>query len=366
MKFPNYNTAMTASAVPPTTVARRGFLRQPRLRQFVLDAVSTRPVVAALELITGPLVSALMLHRFADAGAGNDGAEPARIAEMLRTLRRGGVTFVSLAQILDAVAHGERLPSRAVILTVDDGYRDILTTGAPVMLDAGVPFTLFVTTGFVDQAQWMWWDRVHTMITRARPRDIVLESHGFHISARWTAETAALEARRVILSMEFLPGHVRVGLIAHLASHLEVDLAIPPEPAYAACTWDEVRQLAAAGVEIAPHTVTHPVLSRVSDEDARFEIATSWRRLQHEVPNATPIFCYPNGTSAAWGPREARMVEEAGMTAAVSAESGYLNRAYASRGAFAVPRFPCDGDVADVMQLVSGLWKLRFPYEARR
>jgi peptidoglycan/xylan/chitin deacetylase (PgdA/CDA1 family) len=349
-----------------TNLDKRGIPQKPRFRQLVLDAVSTRPVVAALELITGPLVSALMLHRFADANAGNDGADARQIAEMLRTLRRGGVTFVSLAEILDAVANGDRLPSRAVIITVDDGYRDILTIGAPVMLDAGVPFTLFVTTAFVDQAQWMWWDRVHAMIVGAPAREVVLESHGFHIAAHWTRETAAAEARRIILSMEFLPGPVRLGLIAHLASILGERLDTRPDAAYAAITWDEVRQLASAGVEIAPHTVTHPVLSRVSDAQAQDEIATSWRRVQDEVPGATPIFCYPNGTAAAWGPREVRYVREAGMTAAVSAETGYLNRAYASRGAYAVPRFPCDGDAADVMQLVSGLWKLRFPHEAGR
>src|SRR5438309_2356455 len=56
------------------------------------------------------------------------------------------------------------LPADAVAVTFDDGYRDNLVNAKPVLARYGVPATLFLATGFVDQDAPFWWDELATMI----------------------------------------------------------------------------------------------------------------------------------------------------------------------------------------------------------
>jgi len=59
-----------------------------------------------------------------------------------------------LAGRLDAVdLDAGIVTGRGLAITFDDGYRDTLTVAAPLLLDAKLPFTVFVTPGFVTSGQ---------------------------------------------------------------------------------------------------------------------------------------------------------------------------------------------------------------------
>lgn len=68
-------------------------------------------------------------------------------------------------RIDDYRAHGwqfvpiDALPKhgRWVCLTFDDGYQDTYTLAYPLLKHLGVPFTVYVATGFVDNRLPMWW-----------------------------------------------------------------------------------------------------------------------------------------------------------------------------------------------------------------
>jgi len=58
-------------------------------------------------------------------------------------------TPMTLQEGMDRVRAGT-LPSRAVAITFDDGYRDNATEALPVLQHHRVPATFFVSTGFLD------------------------------------------------------------------------------------------------------------------------------------------------------------------------------------------------------------------------
>ncbi len=57
---------------------------------------------------------------------------------------------VSLPQMMSWFLHGTPLPSRAVAITFDDGYQDVLRHAAPILATHGVVGTAFVITGLLD------------------------------------------------------------------------------------------------------------------------------------------------------------------------------------------------------------------------
>jgi hypothetical protein len=64
---------------------------------------------------------------------------------------------------------------------------------------------------------------------------------------------------------------------------------------YGFLDWDEVRRLQSCGFEIASHTVTHPILSRLQPAQLDFELTESKARIEREVEAECPWIVYPNG-----------------------------------------------------------------------
>lgn len=89
--------------------------------------------------------------------------------------------------------------------------------------------------------------------------------------------------------------------------------AYPIEPWARILTTDELRQVAAAGVEIGAHTVTHPDLTNVSFADAVRELAESKRALEDVVEAPVEIAAYPYGHAS---PETHAAAREAGFRAA--------------------------------------------------
>jgi len=60
-------------------------------------------------------------------------------------------------------------------------------------------------------------------------------------------------------------------------------------------TWDQVREMAAAGIEIGSHSVTHPDLRQLSGSHLEQEISGSRKTLEEQLGMPVLFFCYPGG-----------------------------------------------------------------------
>lgn len=98
-------------------------------------------------------------------------------------------------------------------------------------------------------------------------------------------------------------------------------------------SWDQIRELKAAGVTIGNHTVSHGHMVDATPAENAAEIERASARFKTELGEAPTLFAYPYGEYAN-APRET--VERAGFKAAFGQHSGV-----ASRGAdrFTLPRF---------------------------
>ena len=85
--------------------------------------------------------------------------DPANFTAELAALHRAGYHTISEAQLFDSLYHGAALPSKPVIISVDDGYIDDLRTILPDLERWHLVATFFVITGrtqepgFLDAAQ---------------------------------------------------------------------------------------------------------------------------------------------------------------------------------------------------------------------
>ena len=87
-------------------------------------------------------------------------------------------------------------------------------------------------------------------------------------------------------------------------------------------SWDEVKEMSESGIDFGAHTVTHPILTRVSLDQARFEISQSKKDIEKRLDKPVDTFCYPNGKSSDFNKNLMDLLKEIGFTCAVTTNPG--------------------------------------------
>ena len=84
-------------------------------------------------------------------------------------------------------------------------------------------------------------------------------------------------------------------------------------------TWDEVRELAGAGLDIGSHTCSHPLLPELSLQEVMRELSESQAAVRARTQQSEVAFSYPFGQTSE---QISRMAESAGYTCAIAADCG--------------------------------------------
>lgn len=159
--------------------------------------------------------------------------ERARFARQLSYLRNLG-EFVSIDDAVSLLESSAPLDGRYFCITFDDGFRSCLDGAVPVLVDHGAPAAFFVPTQFIGT------------------------------SIRDDAE----------LIRSFYP-HGRI-LVEFLG-------------------WDDCRQMAAAGMTIGSHTVTHARLADLSADQVEHELRRSKQVIEQQMGVPCEHFAVPLG-----------------------------------------------------------------------
>jgi peptidoglycan/xylan/chitin deacetylase (PgdA/CDA1 family) len=73
--------------------------------------------------------------------------EPAMFARQMAWLDAHGYHAITQAQLYEALTNRRRLPARPVLITFDDGYRDVYEHAVPILARLDMPATAYVITG---------------------------------------------------------------------------------------------------------------------------------------------------------------------------------------------------------------------------
>ena len=305
----------------------------------------------------------LMLHRFRMPDHGVEGHDPALLRRVLATLHREGYAFRPIDELLADLLAGRTARAPAVAFTIDDGYLDQAEVAAPAFAEFGCPVTTFVTSGFLDRDLWFWWDRIDHVLRSTKRRSLRVAVGERQTRLEWSDERERLRVQSAFTeACKMVPDEMKLAAVDALAAAADVPLPATPPARYAPMSWADLRRCEDSGMTFGPHTVTHPVLSRTSDEQSHHELTESWRRLCEEARRPVPFFCYPNGRAVDFGAREIRTLLAMGMAGAVVGEPGYpwADRLHTDETArFRIPRFAYPESEDDCRQLAAGVERLK-------
>lgn len=226
---------------------------------------------------------------------------------------------------LDAFRAGAPLPSNPALITFDDGYLDNHDVALPILLRHHAKAVFFVATSYISKRRVFWWERVHYLVARATFARLSL-SYPERISLPLDgAEARVRTAATIIRVIKQRPGLDVERFLEEIARAAGVIWARDDERRIAdalVMTWDHVRGLHAAGMDVQSHTHGHRVLPTMSDEEAFEDLRTS--RVMLETALGAPVcaLAYPAGQGVAARPGLRKAVERAGYRLALTTRSG--------------------------------------------
>ncbi|MGH8581581.1 MAG: polysaccharide deacetylase family protein, partial [Gammaproteobacteria bacterium] len=196
----------------------------------------------------------------------------------------------------------------------------------PVLRKYGIPATIYVSLDYLDGKRSFWYERLEDLIdkTRAERLDMTAERLGrYDLVDAPSRQRAMVELNR---QLKLYPEARRERLLETMMQRLGVTEVNQLSPML---DWRMVREMAAQGVSIGSHTLSHVILSHESIARVRAELRDSRARLEGILNAEVTSFAYPNGNAAGFNAAVIAEVESAGYGQACTTIPG-INRAGAN------------------------------------
>lgn len=276
---------------------------------------------------------------------------PDFLERAILALRRNGHRFVALEDLPGHLASAD--PRPLACFTLDDGYRNNLEFALPIFERHRVPFTLFITAGYVDRTHTLWWETLADWLS-------LCGEIRFDFGAGEEAiATGSLVQKQA--AFDRIAAHIHGGEEARavaVLNHAAALHGIDPLAITDRLTLDEtgLRTLLESPLaSLGAHTSSHRALAHLSDGEARHEVLASAERVERIAGRRTASFAYPYGFRPTVSARDHRLVADLGFRVAVTTEPGTLS---SSPNFHALPRISLNGHFQSaryVLALASGI-----------
>ncbi|MFI0848067.1 polysaccharide deacetylase family protein [Mesorhizobium sp. IMUNJ 23232] len=229
---------------------------------------------------------------------------------------------------------------RFVCFTLDDGYRNNAEYAAPIFRKHNVPYTIFITEGFVERTRSLWWETAEALLRKVSSLrfDFGRGEEEFPLDTP-TKKLAAFDRISALIRtddedkvVERLDRAARANDIDPLG--ITADLVMNAEELWRLGTDPLVR--------FGAHTRTHVNPRRVGKERLAAEVAGSIDAVERYTGYRPKTFAYPYGFPDAVGEREIQAAAEAGLSIAVTTQPGVLSPKNLARPT-AFPRVSLNG-----------------------
>ena len=184
---------------------------------------------------------------------------------------------VSLKSLVEMKRKGMSLKG-FVSITFDDGCEDFIRQAVPELTRRSIPATVFVTTGY--SGKQFWWDEISCLMSKISADVDQIEvdlgpPDGRRIFRNLSLrEPAANAVREICNQLLYLEPSARAEIIDRIRQQTAGDLALADVPR--SMTRKQLQELSETQiVEIAAHTVTHPMLSQLDEAEQLDEIQRS-------------------------------------------------------------------------------------------
>lgn len=328
----------------------------PKIRQATLDPIAF--IIAHLRLVdayyfirealSGPFALILIYHRVSPESPPwpSDVVSPGEFEREMSYLSK--VAEVVPFDLLVSQLAGKKILSRRIVaITFDDGYEDNYRFAYPILRKYNLPATIFLTTGYIGSSALFWWDKIRFAIWDTDIKEFGIDGVGKYYLNSISDRLFAMG--EIEDSLKYLTTSKRSQLIDKLLEMLKVNTT-PGLGKEFILSWDEILEMNRGGISFGAHTVSHPILTSLPIEEAKFEISCSKKDIEEKLGKPVTAFSFPNG---AFNTELIRVLEESGFSYAVTTVSRVLT---SRSNPYVLGRIPTGWNLNTFKASLSGLY----------
>jgi peptidoglycan/xylan/chitin deacetylase (PgdA/CDA1 family) len=218
---------------------------------------------------------------------------PEYLDELLSLCRKRGYRFISIDDLPDVLSsRSPKSSQKFLICSFDDGYRDVYETAYPVLKKHGVPFIIYVSSGFTERTGFLWWDVISDILLHEK--ELVLLRKGEMVRNDIRPENRDQlfgAARKCILE------YSRDELLRYqqfVTDYYGVDTSVYPEKGI--LSWKALREIAEDPLcTIGAHSENHLAMKYQTEDVVRSEIINCRNAIENNLGGKVKHFAFPYG-----------------------------------------------------------------------
>jgi peptidoglycan/xylan/chitin deacetylase (PgdA/CDA1 family) len=231
-------------------------------------------------------------------------------------------TIINTVQLAQLIEQDEITNSRFAVITFDDGYLDNYTQALPVLVKHKVPAVFYLTTKFLDTNSITWWDEIAYLLRK---------SHGLTYHLPNSIKKYKLDNNNIDKIIQQIMSDIKQAKNLSVLTALEdIRIQFPlakeqlqDDNSQLFMGWEHAQALIDQGMEIGSHTLTHPILSQLSDEQHNQEIIESKLVLEERLKCKINSIAYPVGRYYCYNQKSFEYSASAGYNIGFNNEPGF-------------------------------------------
>jgi peptidoglycan/xylan/chitin deacetylase (PgdA/CDA1 family) len=242
----------------------------------------------------------------------------------VKWLKKNRFNIIDTNTLLKILQKNQSAPPGTVWLSLDDGWKDNMTNVVPFAVKNNIPVTFFISTGPVESSGVFWWTLTEEF------QSLLPEPYNKDPGRLWK-----------------IPENTRVKIIDELSEKTRGKYSRE------AMSIDDVKKISSSDyLTIGSHTVNHVITPNCTDEELRWELEESKRKLESWTGKTINTFCFPN---ADFSGKEEILLKQSGYEMAVVAGNKFITP---DTKIYSVPRFSVgEGYFTEELCHMFGVWQ---------
>ncbi len=215
------------------------------------------------------------------------------------------------------------MPRKSVAVTFDDGYADNFEVAAPVLNRLGIPGSFYLTVESVETGRLPWFCHLRHAFATTKKKSWVDPT-----GRSWDLDDGLGRKAALSVASEHLTrlvGSAQQEALQAIERDMDAEPLAPKKRLM--MTWEQARRLCQEGHVVGSHSLTHPNMAHIADDDLRRELAESKRRMEDELAMPVVHFSYPAAAvPGSWTEHTVAASKQAGYQTAVTITRGLVSR----------------------------------------
>lgn len=237
-------------------------------------------------------------------------------------------TPISLEQFIEYHKNNKRLPPYSLIVTMDDGYFSNYNLAYPILKKFNIPATIFLTTDFVKNKNFLWTDRIEYVVALAKPANYKLKVYNKELILNLKDKHSKKKSLKNIKStIRLIPQELIIKVIEDVEFLLENKLSLNNFPQiYLPLGWNHINEMLDL-ISIGGHTHTHTILTKHNPKNIKKELSLSKKIIENNIKIKSLPFSYPNGTAKDFDEKIKLYLKQLNYSCALTTIDGFNDKA---------------------------------------